>query len=293
MKPKTVILIVDDDPGVAFVLHKRLSVAGYEPYVARDGKEALTKVQEVEPDLIVLDIMLPGMDGRQVKAKLNESERTAHIPVLFLTAKSAPGDKLEGLRLRADDYLVKPYESDELLARVEFLLEKRKSLAALANRDGLTGLPSRFIFDRELKLFFDVAQRYQRPFSVAMIDIDNFKSIEDAGGRFSGDVVLKKVAETIQGTLRRSDVMVRYGEDEFAVLLPESPAEKAAVAMARVKGKIEAEPCLPEHQADEALITVSIGIADYQDSFANEREIFDLADKNMIADKFAKRFGPK
>lgn len=286
---KDTVLVVDDEPDIVAVLRKRFSDAGYSVCSAYGGTEAIAKAKEMEPDLIVLDIMMPGTDGIEVKKQLNQDETTAHIPVIFLTAKISTADKVEGLRLRADDYVTKPFDLEELLARVDAALSRRKRYETLSMMDALTGCPNADYFKKELAIAFNLAKRYHRKFSVEVVDIDDFKKINDTFGHQAGDDILRAVAERMKHVLRKSDVLTRYGGDEFALILREDDQEQAAIALRRLKNEVEGKIFTVGNEKENIPVSLSIGGVTYADGFSNEAELFELADRNMYQDKRRKK----
>ena len=288
VKKKT-ILVVDDEADVVLGLVKILSHAGYETLAVADGLEALTKAREIQPDLILLDLMLPGLSGTAVKIRLAEDESTAGIPVIFLSAKDSPQDKVAGLELEADDYMTKPFQSEELLARIGVAIRRQQRYKKISTTDTLTGLPNFGAFQAELETLLDVAKRYHRTFALAVVDLDNLKEINDTLGHQAGDAAIQCVAKSIPQTLRKVDLLFRYGGDEFVILFPECTAQQAAVAVRRFKEKI-AETKLPLQSAPERLrVSVSTGIADYTSKLHSGSGLFHLADQRMYLEKLEKK----
>lgn len=283
------ILVVDDEPEILMALEKRLSHAGYQVFSVSDGINVLAKVKEIRPDIIILDIMIPGFDGIEIKRKLNADMSTAGIPVIFLTARDRTLDKVEGLQMGVDDYITKPFDSKELLARINSVLNRRQFYENISMTDGLTGVYNVSFFKKQFPLFFHMAKRYKRMFSLAIIDINNLKDINDRYGHTSGDFVLKKIASAIKKTSRKSDIITRYGGDEFAVILPESDEKFAAKAMERVREKINSKKFFVKNGAIKISFSVSIGTATYSEDITNENQLFELADANMYNDKVSGR----
>lgn len=279
------IIITDDNEEILDLLGDILVKDGYEVVRATNGKEALEKVEEVFPNLIMLDITMPGMTGLEVKAHLNENSSTARIPVIFLTGKDTPEDKIEGLSLGVDDYITKPFHVRELLARVGSVLNRRKFYEEISMTDGLTGLRNVHFFNEQLSIFFSMAKRYKRDFSLAVIDVDDFKSINDTHGHMVGDFVLKKLAGILKKTLRKSDIITRYGGDEFTVILPEINEEQARRAMERVKEGIDGQKFPIEDTGKKISFSISAGIAAYNEDVGNKTRLFEAADADMYKDK--------
>lgn len=289
MEKKETVLVVDDDASVAELLRRALEHGGYEVHVAGSGRQALLQAEEVKPDLILLDVTMPGMDGLEVKARLNKKETTSGIPVIFLTGRGETHDKVEGLQLGADDYVTKPFEIVELLARVKAALGRRQFYQKISTTDPLTGLHNQHLYHRQLEMLFQIARRYGRVFSLAIIDIDNLKTINDSLGHQAGDFVIKKTAEIMTRIFRKADFLIRYGGDEFVVLLPESDEAQAAVAVERLKAEIGGKEFFAEEICKKLSFSVSAGIASYHGEMAEPAEIFERADTKMYQDKTGKR----
>ncbi len=284
------VLIVDDDP--AHVQHVRQGLAphGYRFREARDGAQALSAIREHRPDLILMDVEMPGLGGvevcRIIKANSGEGG-FGFIPVILMTARQAAG-KVEGLELGADDYLVKPFDMLELGARVKSMLRlkalqdalveknreldrankelarKREELLALSRTDALTGLSNRRYFEERLQEEFARARRYRSPLSLVMLDIDYFKRINDTYGHPFGDEVLRAVAQVTRARLREVDMLARYGGEELIALLPETSPADALRACERVREAIEGlqlEYQAPDGTKKEVRCTASLGLA--------------------------------
>ena len=282
---KKKILIVDDELTILTVLKTRFEHLGFDVCTSSNGKEALGVAREEIPDLILLDIMMPGMNGMEVKALLNQDGITADIPVIFLTAKTQTSSKVEGFEIGAEDYITKPFSAQELVARVNRAINKKKHYEKMAMTDGLTGLYNVHFFQKQFPLFFCMAKRYEKMFSLALIDVNSFKSINDTQGHAAGDFVLKKLASILTETLRETDLVVRYGGDEFAVLFPEEGENDAIQALERVKEKLVKNEFLFEETGQRINFTISCGISEYKAEFNNEIRMFETADINLYEDK--------
>jgi diguanylate cyclase (GGDEF)-like protein len=279
------ILVVDDEEDLLQVLDKRLTTAGYEVFKATSGERILEMVRDVMPDLILLDILMPGVDGMQVKAKLDQDVSTDNIPVIFLTARSGVSDKISGLGLGADDYITKPFNTEELLARVGSVLSRRDFYERISMTDGLTGLYNINFFQKQLAIFFNIARRYKKIFSLAIIDIDNLKHINDTFGHAAGDFVLKMFGSIAKETLRKSDIITRYGGDEFAVIMPEADNREANNAGERLKSNINGKALSFEDNRAELTVSISAGVVTYEDTIKDESQMFKLADTRLYEDK--------
>jgi diguanylate cyclase (GGDEF)-like protein len=296
--PRARILVVDDSPTQLDAIVQVLAREGYDVRTAADGKEAIRKVHGDGPDLVLLDLILPDMDGlevlRIVKAPRPDGEFT---PVIILSSKTDLDSKVRGLRIGADDYLAKPPADREILARVEAMLrikrlqdelrgtkreledkqrqleEKQRQLeqqsvllAEQSITDPLTALKNRRFFDERLVEEFRRAQRYSDPVSLMMIDLDHFKLVNDRHGHQAGDLVLREAGALIRGSIREPDICARYGGEEFAVILPKTHMSGALVVAERVwkeLGQKVYRHAPPGGRAVDVQVTASIGIAFY------------------------------
>ncbi|WP_224244355.1 diguanylate cyclase [Hyalangium gracile] len=313
------VLIVDDDP--AHVQHVREGLAphGYRFREARDGAQALSAIREHRPDLILMDVEMPGLGGvevcRIIKANSGEGG-FGFIPVILMTARQAAG-KVEGLELGADDYLVKPFDMLELGARVKSMLRlkalqdalieknreldrankelarKREELLALSRTDPLTHLSNRRYFEERLEEEFARARRYRSPLSLVMLDIDYFKRINDTFGHPFGDEVLRAVAQVTRARLREVDLLARYGGEELIALLPETSPADALIACERVREAIEALQL--EYQGLDGSkrtvrCTASLGVASIPSpTLQTSQDLLRAADECLYAAKGAGR----
>jgi diguanylate cyclase (GGDEF)-like protein len=220
LKPR--ILVAEDDTNIRHVLAIQLEDAGYEVVAAEDGIKALEEVQKRAPDLILLDIMMPKMDGYEVCRRLKADYQTSTIPIMMLTAKSAVHEKVEGLEIGANDYLTKPYSSKELLARVKSILQWSKTER---EANPLTGLPGNVSIDKELKKRI----RSGEPFVFAICDVDDFKSFNDYYGYARGDEAIRMTASVIMRMIAEhgtgDDFVGHIGGDDFVYITTPAKAD--------------------------------------------------------------------
>ncbi|TRW99043.1 diguanylate cyclase [Candidatus Methylobacter oryzae] len=290
VQQQSMILIVDDVPTNVQILAEALSSV-YRIKVASNGVDALKIVQRERPDLILLDVMMPGMDGFEVCRHLKEDVRTQNIPVIFVTAKNANSDEELGLNLGAVDYITKPFVIPIAKARIRNhirLKQQADLLESLSLLDALTGIPNRRRFDEALAAELKQAIRDATPLSLLMIDIDHFKQFNDHYGHGAGDVCLQMVAmELAKGVVRPSDLVARYGGEEFVVILPETDQLSALQIAERLRVRIE-KLGLP-HACSETgnVVTISVGIATQAripEGFMPQL-LVDMADKALYAAK--------
>src|SRR4029079_1538910 len=201
------------------------------------GREALNKVEASPPELILLDVMMPEMDGFEVARRIKGNDQLPFIPIIMQTALDSTDNKVEGLEAGADDYITKPIDFAELKARLTSmlrikrlqeeleerehqLLEANERLKHMSQTDGLTGLDNRRHLEERLREMFEHAKRLNEPFSCVMCDLDRFKSVNDTYGHQAGDAVLRQLAGMLTGAVREVDRVGRYGGEEFMLLLP-------------------------------------------------------------------------
>ncbi len=283
---KAKVLLVEDDPVQASATKEILKKVGYEVIWAEDGINAIKAVKTDKPDIILLDVILPGMDGYEVCRWLKLEESTKGIPVIMLTIKKELSDKISGLHIGADDYLPKPYNELELNARIYASLRtkalqdelrlKNKQMEDLLHKvnymaitDALTGLYNRRRFHDVLTSEFERSKRYATPFSVVMLDIDHFKKVNDTFGHSIGDGVLREVSSILKGSIREIDTAARFGGEEFMVILPSTDKNNALIVAERMRVAIERY----RFEGLDWSVTVSIGIAGMPDATADTEDM--------------------
>jgi diguanylate cyclase (GGDEF)-like protein len=263
------VLIAEDNRDLRDIVARMVKTLGHEVTVVSTGKEALLQVHEHPPDIVLLDIMMPEMDGFEFCQALQTEETVRDFHIIITSARDGLADKVKGLELGAADYLTKPFSLAELRARLqvgERIVRHRKSikeqqvqLEHLAREDTLTGLSNRRHFDERLQEEWQRALRYGHLLSVLMCDIDHFKKINDVYGHAYGDAVLKEVGQALLQGSRSSDVVARYGGEEFVVLLCEAGLEQAVVAAERLRAAVKALAF--EHPSGSFRVSMSIGAA--------------------------------
>jgi diguanylate cyclase (GGDEF)-like protein len=237
-KPR--VLLVDDDPSVRRLAALHLSDL-FDVRLALNGTEGLGRALQDAPDVIVLDKVLPDMKGIDVVASLSKDPRTSDIPVVFLSALSATAEKVEGLEHGAVDYITKPVEPRELAARLAVFARiraRQEKLRLEAATDPVTELPDRKTFESRLSQEIARSSRSGSPVSTMIVDIDGFEEIKLRPGGRAGDELLREMGSTLRTALRTSDSVYRYGEDEFAAMLPDTELATAYLAAERCREQI-------------------------------------------------------
>jgi len=288
------ILVIDDSKLIAHVAKNILSKQGHEVLLAEDGETGLDIAKDNEPDLILLDLILPGIDGYGVCQRIKNDSNIADIPVIMLTSKAEHADKVRGLELGASDYVTKPFDEGELLARVnthlrikelhESLQEKNRQLLEMANRDGLTGLYNHRYFQETLFKDFQRAVRYKESLSCIMFDVDHFKKFNDTYGHQTGDVVLKTLGGLVKELMRDSDLAARYGGEEFTLILYHTTKNDAVMIAERLRKTVEQHKFKSENLILN--VTISIGVASYyHPDIQDAKTLIECADKALYKAK--------
>jgi two-component system, cell cycle response regulator len=289
------ILIVDDNQDNIDIISTRLRFRGYDILEASDGSQALDLVLREAPDLILLDVMLPDIDGYEISRRIKGSTQLPYIPIILVTARDSTQDKVTGLDAGADDYLTKPINFPELEARVRSMLrikrlqdeleEKNRELERLSISDGLTGLFNHRHIHDLLEEEWERVERTHDCMSVAMFDLDRFKAVNDTYGHQAGDRVLIELADILRETARDIDRLGRYGGEEFMALLPETCIEDAAVFVERVRAAVGLRE-FDVGRAEPLRMTLSAGVASYPHPAVTSAEtLVRLADDALYAAK--------
>jgi diguanylate cyclase (GGDEF)-like protein len=264
------ILIVDDVEDNIEILGDLLTFDGYEVQSVMSGEAALEQVQVSRPDLILLDILMPGMDGFEVCERLKADEATKGIPVVFVSSMTDLESKVRGFKMGGVDYINKPFQHAEILVRVNthvtlqrlrrYLEEQNKELKRLANTDYLTNLYNRRRFFYTAEGAFTDAVYAGNPVSVTLIDLDYFKRVNDTYGHLIGDQVLIHIAHLIRSYCRENDLPARYGGEEFAILHPAIDRQDASQVTEEIRKRVEDMPFV--HEENEIGVTFSAGVGD-------------------------------
>jgi two-component system cell cycle response regulator len=281
------ILIVDDHEDNVEVIRARLEARGYRIESAADGEEALERVRQSPPDLILLDVMMPRIDGMEVARRIKADESLPFIPIIMQTALDTVQHKVEGLDAGADDYVTKPINFAELEARVKSMLRIKMlqveltranenlarvndELRRVAVTDALTGLHNRRNVEELLHEMFEHSVRLHEPLACAMFDLDHFKSVNDTYGHQAGDAVLQQAAGILKASAREIDKVGRYGGEEFIVLLPGTVLDAAVTFAERTRQQVESHTFTFE--GGSLRRTISCGVAAFPHPRIEHRE---------------------
>ena len=273
-------LLIEDTLTSATLVSHQLRKIGIEPIVARNGETGIELYKQEHPDLILLDIIMPGMDGFEVARRIRQLEQFGEwTPIIFLTARTSDADLEKAISVGGDDYLIKPVSETVLAAKVRamqriaqmrfsLLVLTRKlddanqELPRLSSLDGLTGISNRRQFDETLLREWRRLGRQGRPLSMLLCDVDYFKQFNDAYGHQVGDECLKAVARTLKDTLRRpADLVARYGGEEFAVILPDTEITGALQVAEAMRSAVEGLNITHSYSKGASVVTISIGVA--------------------------------
>ncbi|MBF0100122.1 MAG: diguanylate cyclase [Desulfobacterales bacterium] len=301
------ILIVDDYPINLRVLLDSLKGSGCKPLVARNGESALKQADFAKPDIILLDVMMPGIDGFETCRQLKQQESTKQIPVIFMTALSETIDKIKGFEVGGIDYITKPFDATELIARIRVhlelkrareeleymnqqlyktnqkLLEYQEQLEILARIDPLTQLSNRRDILERIEKEKKRSERNLVPFSVVITDIDNFKTINDTYGHDCGDHVLVTISNIFRSIVRKQDHVARWGGEEFLLVLVETDGNHAQLFSERLREAITSHEIM--YHDHHFCVTMTFGICECQDISTHMDTCLKHADRALYAGK--------
>jgi diguanylate cyclase (GGDEF)-like protein len=256
------VLVIEDHPDQRDLLSIVLRREGYRVITAANGIEALEKLRQEQVHIALSDIMMPKMDGFELIKTIRTDPDLKNLYLILITARIQEGDRVRGLDLGADDYITKPFSFSELLARIRVgsrVIQYQQHLEYQTQTDALTGLYNRRAFEKKMTDELERANRYDHPLSLLILDIDNFKVINDTYGHNSGDAALIKISETLRATTRQSDFPSRFGGEEFVLILPETDHESAQQAAEKILGDIRSFVFSVNN--GHFSLTVSIGIS--------------------------------
>ncbi|HXH94007.1 MAG TPA: diguanylate cyclase, partial [Thermoanaerobaculia bacterium] len=288
------VAVVDDDPAIRRLVRLLLKRGGYQSVEFSTGEEARAQLPALQWDLAILDRRLPDMDGVVLCQQLKADPALRNRYIIMLTGEDDQEDKIQGLDLGADDYITKPFQYPELMARIRAgkrivdlqkeLVESNRRLEQLSITDGLTKLHNHRHFQDELLRAFEESARYERPLSLAIVDLDFFKKVNDTYGHATGDEVLKTISKIFQQSIRTTDLAARYGGEEFALMLPETSLSDAMNFAEKIRELVE--DMRIETQAGVISATVSVGVATVpHPKIHSPKELIVAADKALYRAK--------
>ena len=289
------ILIAEDDAVSRRVLETLLKKWGHEIVVAKDGLEAVRLLESREaPRLAVLDWMMPGLEGVQVCQRIRQDATRPYMYLLLLTARSQKDDLVRGLESGADDYLTKPFDAQELRARLHVgkrilelqdnLIAAREKLLYQATHDALTGISNRGVCLDALRRERSRQTRESGSFAISLLDIDHFKYVNDTYGHLAGDAVLTEAAQRIKNCIRPYDTLGRYGGEEFLIVLPMADAPGALCVAERIREAFEAQPVVTEREKISITVSLGVAVSEGQNSFDAE-SLLQMADEALYRAK--------
>lgn len=287
--PKPLVLIVEDNPSNSRLCEKLLNKKGFATVICSNAEKAIEYINIESPDLILLDIIMPGIDGYSFCSFIKNNIKIKDTPIIFLSAMDDEKSIIKGFECGGVDFITKPFRRQELIARVKTHVELKKAkekLLRMATTDELTCIANRRHFMERLHEEYERTKRNESEFTLLMIDIDYFKSINDTYGHQAGDIVLKIISESMKHNLRLSDVIGRIGGEEFAVILPDTGPREGQLIAERLRKKIENLGI--SYNNSVINITISLGVSP---SFPDDTGIDSILQRSDAALYKAKDFG--
>ncbi len=285
------ILIVDDDVAIIKAMDQYIKKSGYNAFTVSSAEEATEFLKKTTPQIVVTDIMLPGKNGLELTQEIKEKHQD--VAVIVMTGYSADFSYEKAISKGADDFVFKPIRLDELILRLKRVLKEQEfekereamldELKTLAITDGLTRLYNSRHFYSHLEVELDRANRYDRPISLLLLDVDHFKEYNDNYGHLEGDKILFNFGKIIKECLRKMDSAYRYGGEEFTVILPETDGPEAVPVAQRIRKLLEKQKYSPV-PGKKVMVTVSIGVTQYH-SGEDLTQFVQRSDKAMYASK--------
>lgn len=284
---QALVLVVDDNPHNIQVVAGIVKESGLKLAIAQNGRQALDFLQTKLPDLVLLDIMMPEMDGLEACRRMKENERTADIPVIFITALSDTENVIRAFDAGGSDYITKPFIKEEVQARIHVHLKLKKAMEKMkkmALTDGMTGVFNRRYAFRVLKREVALSEREKTKFAVCFIDIDKLKFVNDTYGHDAGDQLITTVVNAFKRGIRATDYLIRMGGDEFMLLVHNGRLVKMESLVRRV------QRCLNQQKINGVPIDFSYGIAEFDPEYPVEsNELIKQADARMYVQKGKKK----
>ncbi|MCW9032997.1 MAG: diguanylate cyclase [Alphaproteobacteria bacterium] len=280
------VLVVEDSQALAELYKVLLEGAGMIAHLVFDPMEIMGPLHELNPDIILMDINMPGCNGIELAQVIRQREEFFQTPIIFLTADGGFERELLALKTGGDDFFAKPVYPELLISSIRARAERARMLSSMISRDSMTGLANHTKIKEMLGDEFARSKRFKQPLSFAMLDIDNFKNVNDTYGHWTGDTVIKSLAQVLRQRLRRSDIIGRYGGEEFAIILPNTDGDTAVQVLDKIRrgfGKVK------QHSENEEFVTTfSCGVADFP-TIDDPAEINKKADEALYEAKHAGR----
>jgi diguanylate cyclase (GGDEF)-like protein len=303
------ILVADDDPVSRHLVEKILTRFGHTPLVAKNGEEAWRMLRESQAQLVVADWMMPKIDGLELCRRVRSGDYPGYVYIILLTSKHEKTDVVRGMEAGANDYLVKPFDADELWARIRAgerivrleqelaernrLLEERNAeLDRISRTDPLMGIGNRRSFEDDIVDVHMRSVRYARPYAIAIYDLDHFKTYNDTCGHEFGDQILRDVAITISEAIRSSDGVYRYGGEEIVVVMPEVELEEAVQSVERITAAIREAQIGRMKDGPLQAITISCGVSAWSaklEGAADWKDVLETSDSALYMAKASGR----
>jgi diguanylate cyclase (GGDEF)-like protein len=280
------ILIVDDSPSLSSFYATTLQSAGMETRVVTDPMKVLEELADFAPELLLVDMYMPGCNGLELARIIRQQEVYVSTPIVFLSAETDVEKHLEAMQLGADDFLIKPIKPAHLISSVTARVQRYRILRSFMVRDSLTGLLNHTKIKEELETELMRSQRQKSSLSFAMLDIDFFKKVNDTYGHPAGDRVIKSLSRLLQQRLRKSDVIGRYGGEEFAVILKDTDADSAASILDEIRKAFE--QVVQHDERGDFYVTISCGVAGYP-GFSSAADMNNAADRALYEAKHGGR----
>jgi len=283
------ILVIDDDPFSANLIDGCLRAAGFMSSYCSNPEQALNAITSELPDLVILDVVMPGLDGFELCRRVRTHPALQFTPIIFVTRKGDLEQRVRGLEVGGNDYIAKPFEPQELVARVRSHLQRLAALRDMAIRDGLTRCYNHKYFKMRLEQEMARARRYKMELALGILDIDHFKQVNDAHGHAAGDAALVHLANLIALSVRSTDVVARYGGEEFGILLVQAGGAEASIITNRIRERIGqhrfAVPSVSVGgEMAQVPVTVSIGVTQFN-AVDNLQGFLERADRAMYEAK--------
>ncbi|MES2106534.1 MAG: diguanylate cyclase [Pseudomonadota bacterium] len=276
------VLVIDDDAVTSEYYGAVLRSAGMSVKLLNDPGQLLKVMTDFRPELLLMDVYMPMCNGIELAKVIRQDNSYLDVPIVFLSSEADRGKQLEAIQAGADDFLTKPIEADFLVSALSSRAERYRSLRALIMRDGLTGLYNHTAIKEELAAEMSIAGRNSAPLALAMIDLDNFKNVNDTYGHPVGDQVLRTLSRLLRQRLRRSDIVGRYGGEEFVVIFPGTSAAVARKVLDQVR--IAFNKVQQHSDQGDFSVSFSAGVADLELTVDTD-ELFDVADEALYRAK--------